>query len=164
MFAVTLTNPPNPDDPDFNIAVSRVATHMNIHLNSNNVNFLKFGKGLLKGSYPIDLMTISQSHDNYQVKCGKVLDIWARKSGSKWEDVIEQLKAIELTGLAEELTKTLASSSQPPAHTPGTVNSSSTPGILPIRLRVISLAFPDPCIRLCIPLHMLIKGLMAMCT
>ena len=62
-----------------------------------------------------------------QDKCRQVLELWARRGGSRWEDVIAQLRGIELSKLADELTEELHRSSQPPPA-PMTVNGSNTPG------------------------------------
>ena len=108
----TVRNPPNPDDPYFKIAVSGVAGRISRHLNNDEQKFLLFGVKLVHQSDHKELTTIQQSRSDLQDKCRRVLELWARRSESKWEDVIAQLRAIQLSRLAGELTKELADRSE----------------------------------------------------
>ena len=47
-------------------------------------------------SYNKQLADIQQSQAELQVKCERVLNLWAGKSGSKWEDVIAALQDPEV--------------------------------------------------------------------
>lgn len=51
------------------------------------------------------VMDIQQSQVGMQKKCENVLELWARKSGSKWEDVIAALRKVGMSRLADELMK-----------------------------------------------------------
>ena len=105
-------NPPNPQDPHFTIAVSDVAARISTHLNNDQQKILLFGVGLVHQSDRTELTTIQQSQSNLQDKCHRVLELWARRSESRWEDVIAQLRAIQLSRLANELTKELGDRSE----------------------------------------------------
>ena len=90
-----------------------------------------FGVQLVHQSDRKQLTTIQQSQSNLQDKCREVLELWARRGASRWEDVIARLRVIGLSRLADELTKELDRSSQPPGSEPSkkiTANGSSTPG------------------------------------
>ena len=72
------------------------------------------------------LTNIQQSQSDLQDKCRRVLELWARRSESRWEDVIGQLREIGLSRLADELTKELDRSIQPSASM--TMNRPNTAG------------------------------------
>ena len=60
---------------------------------------------LMDASYNKRVMDIQQSQVGMQKKCENVLELWARKSGSKWEDVIDALRKVGMSRLADELMK-----------------------------------------------------------
>ena len=59
-----------------------------------------------------ELTIIQQSRSDLQDKCRRVLELWARRSESRWEDVIVQLRAIQLGRLTDELNKELSNRSE----------------------------------------------------
>ena len=80
-----------------------------------------------------ELTTIQKSQSDLEGKYGRVLELWARRSGSRWEDVIAQLRVIGLSRLATELTEELDRSedtSQPSPPVPVDYESRSIPGNL----------------------------------
>ena len=129
-FFCAVRNPPNPDDPYFNIAVSGVAARISRHLNNDERKFLLFAVQLVHQSDHTQLTNIQQSHCDLQDKCRRVLELWARRSESRWENVIGQLREIGLSRLADELTKELAfdRSIQPSASMTMTMNRPNTAG------------------------------------
>ena len=66
-----------------------------------------------------ELINIQLSQSDLEEKCRRVLELWARRSNSRWEDVILQLReTVGLSRLADELIKELDRSedrSQPSA-------------------------------------------------
>ena len=59
-------------------------------------------------------MKLKQEQKHLPEKCEEVLDLWARKDGSKWENVIAALgdPEVGLTKLAKKLTDELSESEQ----------------------------------------------------
>lgn len=118
---LVVKNPPNPTDPNFKAAIYNVFIRISLHLDNDLQLFLEFAMKVMgNGSlYNQRLMDIQQSQMVLREKCEKVLDLWARKSNSEWEDVIATLREVGLSRLADELTKELRESE----HSEQTQNS-----------------------------------------
>ena len=121
-------NPPNPDDPRFISAVSDVAERISRRLINDEDKLLKFGLPLVHQNDHTQLTDIQQDQrDSVKDKYRRVLQLWARRKQSRWEDVIEQLQEIGLSQLADDLTKELEIS-QPSPPVPVDYGSRSKPG------------------------------------
>ena len=119
----TVKNPPDPEDPDFELTLNRVAGQISLHLKNDLNQFLKFAMKLM-GNDPLyndQLMKLKQSKQkDLPEKCEEVLDLWARKVDSTWENVIAALgdPEVGLTKLAKNLTNELSESEQTRDSTP----------------------------------------------
>lgn len=108
---LTVKNPPNPTDPSFNLTLFDVARRISLHLGNDLELFLKFATKLIGGDDK-KLMEIQQSQEGLKEKCKELLNLWARRSNSKWEDVIAALREVDLSRLADELAKEFSESEQ----------------------------------------------------
>lgn len=116
LFAVC--NPPNPNDVDFSLLVDRITDQISSHFTSagyGNTQLLQFGKYLLDTQDQNNnsrLMSISRSKIDVKGKFVELLNFWAIKRDSVWENVIEALQHIGLGKLADDLADELKSNQE----------------------------------------------------
>ena len=115
LFAVC--NPPDPNDLNFSIAVDRIADQISLHFTAagyGNTHLLEFGKYLLDTqdqNNNLRLMSISRKSD-VKKQFVELLNFWAIKAGSVWENVIEALRHIGLGKLPDDLADELKSNQE----------------------------------------------------
>ena len=111
-------NPPDPNDLNFGATVDRIANEINIHFITagyGNTELSKFGQYLLDTqdqNNRLRLMSIIQSDNDVKGKLVKILNFWAIKRGSVWENVIGTLEQIGLGKISGDLADELKSNQE----------------------------------------------------
>ena len=111
-------NPPDPNDLNFSPTVDRIADQISLHFITagyGNTELSEFVTHLLdtqdQNNKP-QLMNIIRSKSNVKGKLLKLLNFWATKSGSVWENVIDALQRISLGRLSDNLADELKSNQE----------------------------------------------------